>query len=679
MLGFSISVRRRLKRVAVVLAAAAAAGLVLALAAFHLASWIWPFPSARLAQWPASPMVTDRSGRHLLSLVGIDEQWRFPVKLDDVSPHVRNALVAVEDERFYTHCGVDLTAVARAVAQNVGALRVVSGASTLTMQVCRMLDDRPRTLGAKAVESFRALQLERLMSKDAILETYLNIAPFGGNVRGIEAAALFYFVKSAADVSLEEATLLAGLPQSPAQYHPNRHPVRARTPRDFVLGRIRDAHFISAEECDRARLEEVHLSPWRRPVRAPHAAWLALSRSPSGCRTTIDVSLQRDVERLALAHDTTLPAEATAAVVVIDIPTGDVVALVGGTDPSDSAYGQVNVPRARRSPGSALKPFIYAAAFAANRLAPDSILFDVPINRGGWTPSNYDRTFRGEVQAAEALRASLNVPAILVAEGVGLHRCLGTMRACGVPLQADAAVHAGLGVAVGCVEVTLLDLTNAYATLGRQGHMRPWRIDADEPIRPSSRALPRGACRVTNDVLSVRRRRANGLESHHAEDVPWFMWKTGTSSAERDALAVGHNGRYAVGVWVGCLDGASHAEFIGAEVAEPLLAELFCLPRLARDATDPPPPPRISVRRPLPRPAEAQTRLRILVPANGAEFQSCGTMLVRPRANRDGRLTWFANGKVVDAGCALPFGPGQHVLRCITGSGESDAVMFTVR
>ena len=671
MLTLSPRVRRCLKRACLVVAAM--------VCAFLVAWWTSPFPMARLKRWPASPIVTDRTGAHLLSLVGADDQWRIPVALADVSPHVLNAIVAIEDERFYGHVGVDPIAVARATVQNVAALRVVSGASTITMQVCRMLDDRPRTVGAKAVESFRALQLERLMSKDEILETYLNIAPFGGNVRGVQAAAHLYFGKSAADLSLEEAAHQAGLPQSPAQYQPDRHPQRARCRRDMVLVRMRDAGFITEEECRRARGEDVRLSPWRRRVLAPHAAWLALSRSPGGCRSTIDLAMQRDVERLTLAHDRALPADATASAVVIEIGTGHVVALVGGSDPGHPEYGCVNGACAPRSPGSALKPFIYAAAFAARRLTPDSIVYDVPINRGGWTPSNYDRAFRGEVTAGAALRASLNIPAILVAERAGLDRCVGTMRACGLPLPADVTARAGLGVAVGCVEVALLDLTNAYATLGRGGLMRPWRVIANAPLREARRALPESACRATNDALSIRRRRANGLESHDDADIPWFMWKTGTSSAKRDALAVGHNGRYAIGIWVGCFSGAGHPEFVGADVAEPLLARLFCLPRIALEARDPPPPPRTTVRRPLPRPAEAQAALRILVPANGAEFQGDGSLTLEPRANRDEGLTWFADGKAIDAPAVLQFARGRHVLRCVGASGEVDSVVFTVR
>ncbi|MHC4506404.1 MAG: transglycosylase domain-containing protein, partial [Planctomycetota bacterium] len=316
---------RWMKTGAAVLAASTALGLI----AFAVLWCACPFPTKRLDRWPASPVVTDRNGGVLLALVGGSDEWRFPAPLGRVSPHLAKATIAIEDKRFGEHIGVDPLAVSRAGWQNLKARRVISGASTLTMQVCRMMDDRPRTVTSKLIESFRALQLERLRTKDEILETYLNIAPYGGNIRGAEAASVFYFGKSACDLSLGEAALLAGLPQSPSRLRPDRHPRAARARREMVLCRMLALGVITGEEYKFASTEPIVIARRRRSAHAPHAAHLALARRPSGGRTTIDLDVQREVERTAVSHARSLPEGSDLAVVVIDIPSGEVRALVG--------------------------------------------------------------------------------------------------------------------------------------------------------------------------------------------------------------------------------------------------------------------------------------------------------------------------------------------------------------
>ncbi|MHC4249450.1 MAG: penicillin-binding protein 1C [Planctomycetota bacterium] len=686
-----------------------AAATAIGLAALAILMWAFPFPRERLDRWPASPVVTDRHGRPLVALVGRDDHWRFPIALDDASPWLVAATVAVEDKRFHGHRGVDALAVARAAWQNLVSRRVVSGASTLTMQVCRMMDDRPRTLWAKAVESFRAIELERIMAKDEILCAYLNVAPYGGNVRGAGAAAAFYFSKRARDLSLGEAALLAGLPQSPSRYRPDRNPDAARRRRETVLRAMTEAGMITERQRALASAEPVVAGRPRSRRLATHAAALALARRPGGGRTMIDLDLQREVERLATDHARSLPGGSDVAAVVMEIETGGIVAMVGSADAADPLDGEVNGAVARRSPGSALKPFIYAAAFEAGRLAPEATVHDVPIERGGWRPRNFDRTFSGAVTAAEALRRSLNVPAILVAEGTGLARCAGVMRACGVGLSRGDEERAGLGIAVGTVETTLLDLVNAYATLGRGGVRMRARLFADEPVdepagdpADAARALSANTCAAVGDCLSTRRRRPAGMAGLPDRDVPWFMWKTGTSSGRRDAWAVGHNGRFAAGVWVGRFSGEGRREFVGRDAAEPLLARLFSL-RMMEGAPDPPPPEGIIVRWPLPRPAEARRALAVVEPADGSRFlvveggaDERGVergAVVRLRANRPGPLAWFLDGVLLADG-ALPgdgaltqdgasrrlvLPPGAHEIRCVDPGGESAAVRVSVR
>ncbi len=546
--------------------------LLAALGGFAVADALYPFPQELLERRPVSPEVLDRHGRMLFTRTASDEQWRRPIPLEETGSWLAKATIAVEDRRFREHRGVDPLAAGRAVGQLVSSGRVVSGASTITMQVCRMMEPRSRTLTTKAIEAFRALQLERRRTKDEILELYLNLAPYGGNFRGVECAARRWFGKAAADLSLEEAALLAGLPQSPTRLRPDRHPEAARARRDHVLARMLEEGFVDEEQYERARSAPLVLEPTPRRRIASHAALLALARRASGGRTTIDLDVQRELERLAADHLRDLPAESDLAAVVIDVARAEIVALLGSADLDDPLDGQVNGALALRSSGSTLKPFVFAAALDSLRLEPDSVIDDAPIELAGWTPENFDGSFDGEVGVEEALRRSLNVPALRVAVRTGLHRCLGVMEGCGLRFPRGVLSRSGLALVTGATEVALLDLTNAYATLARDGVHRPAKIFPDDPS-PERRVLTGTTCRILGDIL------ASG-------DRPAFSSKTGTSSAHRDAWAVGWDGTLAIGVWIGRFGGSGHVSYTGREAAEPLLRRLFStLPPLAVAAT----------------------------------------------------------------------------------------------
>lgn len=668
--------RRWLKRLGI---AAAATGL-LACALVTILWHLYPFPVAKLERWPASPVVCDREGTELLALVGRDEQWRRPVPLSRMSPWLIQATLAVEDERFFSHPGVDVLAVLRAAGQNTWGLRRVSGASTLTMQICRMMDNRPRKASAKVVEAFRSLQLERIWSKDRILEFYLNTAPYGGNIRGVEAAARAYFRKSAADLSLGEAALLAGLPQSPSRLRPDRHGERAARRRAHVLERMSALGMIRDEQSELALAEPLPRRRYHDNGQAPHAAWMALRSRPQGGRITLDLALQAHVEALTREFASRMPRHTQVAAVAIDVASGDIAALSGSVDRSHPAHGAVNGVLGRRSPGSALKPFIYAAAMEAGVLGPDTVVYDVPVDRGGWSPANFDGRFAGPLPAADALRRSLNVPAILVAQAVGVPRCIGIIESAGVRLPARTREDAGLAVVTGATEVTLLDLVNGYATLARGGVYRPARLFGDEPAEPRP-AIGSNVCAAIDDVLSSRRRRPQGMEARGQESVPWFMWKTGTSSGRRDAWAVGHNRRYAIGVWVGRFSGAAAHEYVGALAAEPLLAALFDLPAIRTNA-DPPAPAPLLATRPLSPPPEVAGPLRILSPGAGARFIAVqGAARIYPHANRVERLAWFLNGTLLSSDKpidGLTLTAGTYELRCVDASGSAAHVRFSV-
>ncbi|MBP7936423.1 MAG: penicillin-binding protein 1C [Phycisphaerae bacterium] len=666
---------RRLKRFLMAAVVLSTCGVLLIAAGWVLC----PFPLKRLERWPASPLVTDRHGREMLRVVGDDEQWRFVVPLERISPQLIQATIAVEDERFLLHGGIDPLAVIRAIGQNLGSLRVVSGASTLTMQICRMLDDRPRTFAAKMIEALRALQLESVYPKQRILETYLNIAPYGHNIRGVEAAARAYFGKSAEQLSLGEAALLAGLPQSPNRFRPDRSPEKARGRREVVLRRMAELGMIDDRQRALASSEPMPTTRCKVPKAAPHAAWMSLQRRLGGGRTTLDLSLQSEMERIAARHQPKLPSGCDVAMVVIDIPSGDILAMVGSADVNHLRHGQVNGCTAKRSPGSTLKPFIYAAAFEERRLSPQSIVHDIPIERAGWSPSNFDKTFVGDLPVADALRRSLNVPAILVAEGVGLPRCLGLIEAAGVRLPANTLARGGLAVVVGSVEITLLDLANAYATIGRGGVRRSPRLLMDDPIDESP-AIEANVCTAIDEILSSRVRRPQGMAEWPAHQVPWFAWKTGTSSGRRDAWAVGHNRRFAAGVWAGLFSGAGKSSLVGAGAAEPLLADIFALPAIRTDK-DPLPARPWLVERPLPPPRELRAELAITSPRNGATFLAMtGQAVIHPRVNRKENMTWFLNGRLIGESVKrLILNPGRYELRCVDASGKYSAVEFTVR
>lgn len=655
--------------------------LGLAVAFFFCADWflrVNPFPSETLDQLEASPELTDRNGRSLSRRLNAQQQWRIPVDLGDFSPWLKKATIAVEDERFYRHPGVDPLSIGRASLQNLLAGGVVSGASTLDMQLCRMLDPRPRTFAVKISEVARAWQADNFLSKDEILEAYLNLAPYGGNLQGGQAAALRYFGKPVTELSLSEAALLAGIPQSPARLRPDRRPEASRQRRNKVLNRMFVENMISRERYLDAILQPLGLEETNlTAASAHHFVAAALSRRPSGGQTFLDPDLQADLRRVAAARMDELPSGSDLGIVVIEIETGGVLAMLGGLHFDKSPSGQVNAVTAWRSPGSTLKPFVYATAALERRLNGDTILTDAPFAFSGWTPGNFDRTFSGEVKAGDALRRSLNMPALQVCQAVGAAKVAGIAEGCGVRFREDPVGKGGLAFVLGGVETNLLDLTNAYATIGRQGIRRNIRFFQDDAISEAAILDPL-VCSWLGEELSSWRLPSTHFESISSFSTPWFMRKTGTSSGRRDAWAVGHNGRYAVGVWAGRPSGMGDQAFVGAHVAEPLLAEIFNLAKIRR--TDSPCEHEgWAVTRAIPLPSK--NILTIERPESGAVFRSLeGALEIRPKANLTGDYFWYLNGRQLnDQQSRSSFvGSGTHELLCLRASGEYALSRFRV-
>lgn len=658
-------------------------GLILVLITGCMVGVCWhltsnPFPIEKLDALHSSSVLTDAKGRPLSRVLTVDEQWRLPVPLEEISPWLMKATIAVEDERFADHSGVDFVSVSRACMQNLFAGRVVSGASTLDMQLCRMLDPRPRTFGAKLSEAARAWQADDWLTKDEVFQAYLNLAPYGGNLQGVQAASRKYFGKPAAELSLPEAALLAGIPQSPARLRPDRFPEAARKRRNKVLDRMREEGMITFAAATDSMAEPILLEPGLLTGSvALHFVTQSLDLRPGGGRTFLDLDLQGEIENLAKERGAGLPVGTDIAVAVIDIETGGLVAMLGGLDFKDPFGGQVNAATAWRSPGSTLKPFVYATAASERRLDENTILSDTSTTFAGWNPGNFDRTFSGEVTAGDALRMSLNLPALQVSQEVGVAKSAGIAEACGVRFRGDPVGQAGLAFVLGAVETNLLDLTNAYATIGRKGIRKNLRYFLDEPIE-EVQILDARVCAWLDQELSSWCLPSAVFGNLSSDTTPWFMRKTGTSSGRRDAWTVGHNGKYAVGVWVGRVSGMGDQSYVGSSAAEPLLARIFDLSSIRRTEAPGQPIPWV-VDNPIPMPEK--DLLAIERPESGAVFRRVDEGFdIRPKANSEGDLLWFLNGRPLgeDEARRTTVGAGHHELLCLTARGEYAVSRFRV-
>ena len=536
-----------------------------------------------------STLVLDRNGKLLRAYLTSEGRWRLPATRDQVDPRYLDALLTYEDKRFYHHRGVDPLAMTRAAFQLVTHGRIVSGGSTLTMQVARLLEPRQeRSLDAKLRQAVRALQREQALSKDEILGLYLTLAPYGGNLEGIRAASLAYFGKEPRRLTLGEAALLVALPQSPEFRRPDRFPAAAKPARDRVLDRIASHGLFSNAEIERAKKEPVPRARNPMPLLAPHAADQAASASPTQrvLRLTIDGSLQRTLETLAYDRAVALgPASISVAIVVVDNATGEVLARVASPDYFDERRaGQVDLTEAVRSPGSALKPFIYGLGFEDGLIHPETLIEDRPIRYGGYHPENFDLTFQGTVTVRRALQQSLNVPAVAVLQEVGPSRLIARLAQAGVPLVLPKReVAPGLALGLGGVGVRLTDLTMLYAGLARQGTVAPLVERFGSPPSPPKRLIEPVAAWYVASVLIGTPPPENAAGGRIA-------FKTGTSYGYRDAWAVGFDGKRTIGVWAGRPDGAPVPGLAGRVTAAPILFDAFA--RLGQQFEPLPPAPK---------------------------------------------------------------------------------------
>ena len=550
-------------------ALAVLAGLVL------LAGLNWAFPPPIAEASARSAMVTDRAGKPLRAFALPDGRWRFQARLDEVDPLFVSALLSVEDKRFYQHGGVDWLAMIRASVTSARAGRIVSGGSTITMQTARLLEPRPRTIPSKLIEMVRAMQLEARLSKTEILELYLTLAPYGGNLEGVRAASLGWFGHEPATLNDDEIALLIALPQSPEM----RRPDQARAGRAFIAAKLEQAGLIDnrrQSEINAAALPDRHIFP----ARAWHGTAQARSVAGGGdTRSTLDAGLQADLEALIGTRAGLAEDEVQMAAIVVDIPSRAVRAVVGSAS-RDSAGGWIDLTRSKRSPGSTLKPFIYAMSFDDGIAAPGTVISDLPKRFAAYQPENFDRSFRGDVTIAQALQHSLNVPAVMALDRIGPERFAAQLRTAGTApsIHGGAEREAGLALALGGAGLSLRELAVLYAALGDGGVAKPlvWTEAelAQSTANEGQRFLSAASSEAVLKILREAPAPAGRMPGRLTKDAPQIAFKTGTSYGYRDAWAAGVAGDTAIIVWVGRADGAPRPGHVGRLDALPVLFEI---------------------------------------------------------------------------------------------------------
>jgi len=524
-----------------------------------------------------SVVVLDRHERLLRAFTSADDKWRLPVEPDQIDPLYFRMLLAFEDKRFYDHGGFDVRAILRSVYQSLRHGRIVSGGSTLTMQVARLIEETPtRSLQRKYEQLLRARQLENTFSKEDILRFYALRAPFGGNLEGVRAASLTWFGKEPGRLTPAEAALLVALPQSPEARRPDRFPAEAKVARNRVLARAVSAGVLGEEDAASAAEEPVRSQRYAMPFLAPHESRQAKVDAPEEPvhRLTLDRDLQATLETLAKRKASAMPAPVSMALIVADHQTGELLASVGAPDLLDDArQGHVDMTRAVRSPGSTLKPFIYGLAFEEGIGLPGSYIEDRATDIGGYQPTNFDQAYQGTVTLREALQLSLNTPAVKLLEAVGPARLIARLKRAGVKPVLEKGIAPGLAISLGGLGMSLRDLTQSYSALARGG--RPVSLTAcrsgcaqvNDPGQTQP-VLSEKAAWLVGDILS-------GLPQPQSSETFHVAYKTGTAYGYRDAWAVGYDGRHVVAVWSGRPDGTPVPGATGASVAVPMLFEVF--------------------------------------------------------------------------------------------------------
>lgn len=653
----------------------------------------------------SSTIVVDRQGRLLRAFTTDDDRWRLPLKEAEVAPHYFKLLLNFEDKGFYRHNGIEPKALVRAAVQWARNGRIISGGSTLTMQVARLLNGRSgRDIATKLAQMKLALQLEKQFTKSEIMQLYLRLTPFGGNLEGVRAASLAYFGKEPQRLSLSEAATLVAIPQSPEMRRPDRYPARAKAARNRVLKRALDSGVISKGDYLYARRQAMVSKRLAFPMTAPHISE-QLVKDESGAvvvATTISKPLQFRLERLARQHARRLGKGLSAAMLVVDHRSGEVLAHVGAADYRDhERFGPIDMTRRLRSPGSTLKPFIYGMGFDAGLAHPETLIDDAPVRYGLYAPENFDGKFHGTVTMRKALQKSLNIPAVKMMAALKPARFAARFRYAGI----RPAMPTNLAVALGGVGFSLADLTRAYmhvASPGKAAVLRYKQNGEDATARQILKNRPLMSERAAFYVTHILRGATPPKNAKPGE----LAYKTGTSYGYRDGWAIGYDGRHLVAVWIGRPDGGATTNLTGIDAAGPLLFDAFQHISEARvpfarapegvifaDGDELPPPLRYFDRKGKGAPAKlAQAgpgRVKIAFPPKGAEFflpKRQGRYQIALKAE-GGKLplTWLVNGRIINSKAYRrdsrfhPDERGFVEFSVIDAAGKTDRVEVRVR
>jgi penicillin-binding protein 1C len=591
--------------------------------------------------------VVDRNGALLRPFALPDGRWRLAAKPEHVDRRYLEMLIAYEDRRFYQHIGTDPLALVRAAYQLVTNGEIISGGSTISMQVARLLTPRKhRTIFAKVSEIVRAMQLEAQLSKREILELYLTLAPFGGNLEGVRAASHAYFGKEPSRLTIGESALLVALPQSPELRRPDRAAEVALRARNRVIDRMFVAGIITVAEANRARDEAVPRMRKELPQLAPHAAEAAIAAFPKQKlhHLAIDATIQKRLEELAREKIATLGPRVSLAILVADNETGEILARVGSVDFNDmERAGRIDMTRGVRSPGSTLKPFIYGLAFEDGVAHPETLIEDRPTRFGMWRPENFDLTFQGTVTMRRALQLSLNVPAVALLDSVGPQRLFARLETSGAQLQLPQGEIPGLAIGLGGLGLRLEDLTTLYTALARGGEAFPLvhRLDLKDDNLRRVRLIDHVAAWYVGNILLGAPPPENAISGRIA-------FKTGTSYGYRDAWAVGFDGKRTIAIWVGRPDGQPVPGMIGRAVAAPILFDAF-----ARAA------PKIEPLRAAPAGAVIASTARLPLPLR--RFAPAGEMRVNVSAEPPLKIIFPLNGAQLALERSDPFSAPQPI------------------
>ncbi|MGU3398812.1 penicillin-binding protein 1C [Brucellaceae bacterium D45D] len=651
-----------------------------------------------------STEVMDRDGELLRAYATPDGYWRLNTRIEDVDPKLIKMLIAYEDKRFYEHGGIDWRALARAALQLAGNGRIVSGGSTLSMQLARLIEPREiRSFGSKFRQLARAVQIERRLSKEQILERYLTLAPYGGNLEGVRSASLAYFNKEPLRLSTSEAALLVALPQLPERRRPDREMNNAIAARDRVLNRMVEAQVLSEDEAGRGLREKISATRHALPALAAHFADLALINAPTEARhkLTLKKSVQRGLEAAAREAASKLGSKVSIAMVLADSRNGNILGEVGSADYFNAQrQGWIDMTRAVRSPGSTLKPFIYGLAFEEGMIAQETIIEDRPADFAGYRPRNFDMRYQGDVSIRQALQLSLNVPTISLLEAVGPARLTTRFRQAGVSLQLPKNEPPGLAIGLGGAGISLRDLVQLYTGLANGGRGAALRdgTERSEPKQPTGPILSEQATWQIGDILA-------GVMPPQGASRRGLAYKTGTSYGYRDAWSVGYDGRYVLGVWVGRADGGPVPGLSGYVSAAPILFDAFVKSGVVSVPLPPAPAGAFRTARadlpvtqvrfssandPLPvLKAATEPAPRIIFPPDGAHvelkaMQDTASPLTLKLQGGRAPFRWLANGKPISelerrrTATWQPDGTGYSTLTVIDASGRAASVKIFV-